>query len=206
MTADRQPGFPPPHAFAGRSDRDCEICGLPDRAPIHRLYDAVTENVQDEWVLTYEKAGPVCPFGHPWGANERIVELVEALAVLEGRLAEYETWKTLRGDGSYPTLKEAALEGRLAEATEALRHGRALHHFLWEEKETREPPRELLDAGYGALESSADYEREEELVVAFGDALSRVEALRAEPTPYVPCEHRHPEGDEVRAEPAKDPA
>jgi hypothetical protein len=25
-----------PHSFAGRLDRDCEICGLPDRDPIHK--------------------------------------------------------------------------------------------------------------------------------------------------------------------------
>lgn len=30
------PGYVPAHSFQGRSDRDCEVCGYPDRNPIHQ--------------------------------------------------------------------------------------------------------------------------------------------------------------------------
>jgi hypothetical protein len=63
------------------------------------------------------------------------------------------------------------LVGRLEHAERIVDAARRLHHFLEEEKETFEPPRELLDQGYVALETSADYEREEELAMALGEAL-----------------------------------
>jgi len=31
-----------PHDFVGRSDRDCEDCGLPDRNPVHSIHLYVT--------------------------------------------------------------------------------------------------------------------------------------------------------------------
>ena len=64
----------------------------------------------------------------------------------------------------------AALARSAAEMADA---AHALWHFLEHEKEVREPPRELLDLGYAALETHADYEREEELTDALGAALAR---------------------------------
>jgi hypothetical protein len=63
------------------------------------------------------------------------------------------------------------LVGRLEQVEKIVDAARRLHHFLEEEKETFEPPRELLDQGYVALETSADYEREEELAMELGEAL-----------------------------------
>jgi hypothetical protein len=48
---------------------------------------------------------------------------------------------------------------------------RTLHHFLWEEKQTTAPPDELRSVYCFACESSADYEREEQLTEALGAAL-----------------------------------
>lgn len=47
---------------------------------------------------------------------------------------------------------------------------RALHDFLENERETKEPPADLLDMGYVAVETAADYDRLEVLGLAFGAA------------------------------------
>lgn len=48
-----------------------------------------------------------------------------------------------------------------------------LFEFLWNEKETNEPPPDLCDAGYAALESVEDYDKEERLTLALGRALGK---------------------------------
>ncbi len=66
----------------------------------------------------------------------------------------------------------ARLRSLLLRAEGIEREARNLYEFLWSEKEIGEPPVALLDAGYVALETSADYEREESLAEALGDALA----------------------------------
>ena len=65
--------------------------------------------------------------------------------------------------------KERAEFEALVEIAKAARE---LSDFLENIKETHEPSRDDLDNGYVALESSADYEREEELAEALRAALS----------------------------------
>ncbi len=73
---------------------------------------------------------------------------------------------------------------RRVEALEAVeKAARTLGDFLWNEKETFEPPRELREQGYVALETSKDYDREEQLVEALRAALAADQGS-GEPFPY----------------------
>ena len=36
------------HEFLGRSDRDCEVCGMPDRHPVHGTGDTVVQELTDK--------------------------------------------------------------------------------------------------------------------------------------------------------------
>lgn len=62
-----------------------------------------------------------------------------------------------------------------------VRAAQALHHFLWNERETFEPPSELLDQGYVAVETMEDYDKLEKLEVALGEALAPFAAAAAPP-------------------------
>ena len=63
----------------------------------------------------------------------------------------------------------------LAAVEQLVEAARTLSHFLEHEKETREPPKELLDLGYAALETFSDYEAEEKHSDALLAALARFE-------------------------------
>jgi hypothetical protein len=74
-------------------------------------------------------------------------------------------------DGIYVRMSISEREALVEIAKQA----RDIHDFLENEKETHEPPRELLNQGYVALERSADYEKDEELNTALGAALARLD-------------------------------
>jgi hypothetical protein len=71
---------------------------------------------EDEWVYTEEPAGDVCPFGHPWKANERIAELESQVARLREALEEIAARgpgtvasnRARRALGKYPDYKDGA--------------------------------------------------------------------------------------------------
>lgn len=48
-----------------------------------------------------------------------------------------------------------------------------LFEFLWNEKATNSPPTDLIEAGYAAMETHEDYDKEERLTIALGRALGK---------------------------------
>jgi chromosome segregation ATPase len=109
--------------------------------------------------------------GSVWDSYaESAEESLDALAAhLRQAELDREGWEGLANQYQY---KRREAEARLRQAEQVIEAAQALSHFLEHEKVTAEPPRELLDQHYVALETSADYEREEELGIALGDALA----------------------------------
>lgn len=58
---------------------------------------------------------------------------------------------------------------------------RELSNFLENEKQTQMPPDDLLDAGIAALETAADYDREDQLSEKLAAVLAALEWAVAEP-------------------------
>jgi hypothetical protein len=104
-------------------------------------------------------------------------DVEEAFSVLEKRL--HPTWEI---EGVQATAILRHHYESLFEQLETLRAAAGeMIDFLWHEKETFEPPSDLLDKGYAALETSKDYDREEQLADKLGAALGRDIATDAYP-------------------------
>lgn len=87
------------------------------------------------------------------------------------RVGERDLGRMNVADARFIAVFNPATINTLLDAVEKLD---SLTDFLDNVKQTSEPPRELLDLGYAAVETSADYEREEELTLAALAALAAV--------------------------------
>lgn len=100
--------------------------------------------------------------------------IIPADAPLGDRIQEFRNYRRVISEYPIPHTVPCEVTEIWIELCAIAEAADKLFDFLWNDRTTIKPSRELQEAGYAAIESAADHERLEILEVSLGKKLGRV--------------------------------